>query len=415
MHDLGAEALRLLERHVVRRVLEPDESPGRGVERVEVGRREPRVGVAIVATQEERDGHAHSGDGPPQVEGPELLVHRLERDLVGPDEVRDLPGSRVPGERAAQDGPGEARPLVEDPAVAIRQLLEGELVARVVRRRADLAQRPGRVVVASAFGLGLHERALGLLGRERRGHLRDADRRGHLPGMGVGVQEPERGSPRVAHEDDPVPREARPQVVHDRVEIGQVARDRELTGVRLRIEGPPGAALVPVHHDEVPLQLAVEEAEERRLGAARSAVQPEQHGRASIGPADHEVERCTVHGQTLAAIDRDRRRGRQARPGAAGDGRSDQEPSGGERRRQGPERPPTASRALASCASRHPRRTVARSARGGCASPGSNGGRRSPSSPRCRIRGRPNVIRSDRDATGAARRVGLRVVARSGP
>src|SRR5215471_20773287 len=91
----GTELLRLLERHVVRGLLEPD-PPLRGrVEPFEVGRGEARVDLAVEATEEEEHRHRDAGHRDVQIEPEQLAVHRLERPVVRADEARNLPGRRV--------------------------------------------------------------------------------------------------------------------------------------------------------------------------------------------------------------------------------------------------------------------------------------------------------------------------------
>jgi hypothetical protein len=143
--------------------------------------------------------------------------------------------------------------------------------------------------------------------------------------MRARVEQAERPAPGVADQHQLVAAEAAAQVIDHRVEVGEVPRDGELLRVGGRVEGAARAALVPVGDHEVLLEVAVEVTEQRPLGAARPAVEPEQDGRLAIGTAHLEVERRAIDREPLAGPDLCTR----VRGGAARDAERKQEPGCG--------------------------------------------------------------------------------------
>ena len=66
--------------------------------------------------------------------------------------------------------------------------------------------------------------------------------------------------------------------------------------IRLRIERTRRTPLIPIDHNEMVFELAVEIAEQGPLSPARTSVQPEQHGRAPISPTRQQVHLRAVQG-----------------------------------------------------------------------------------------------------------------------
>src|SRR5262249_23942576 len=145
----------------------------------------------------------------------------------------------------AQRGPGEAGAPVEVATVAVDERLRGELLLGRPGRLADPRQLGLRVRVAAGPRLGGREVALSALALELGDDRRNSDEGRDLFRMRLRVEQPERSAPRVADQRELLAAQARALVVDDRVEVGEVARDRELLGVRARIVRAPRAALVP--------------------------------------------------------------------------------------------------------------------------------------------------------------------------
>src|SRR5262245_57437706 len=118
------------------------------------------------------------------------------------------------------------------------------------------------------------------------------------------VQQAERRTPRVADQDDLLAAKAPSEMIHDSVEVGDMLVDGQAPSVRLWIEGTPCTALIPVDHDEMCFEFAVEIAEQWSLGPTRSAMQPEQHGGSPIRATGQQIELCAVHQHVLRTRDR---------------------------------------------------------------------------------------------------------------
>jgi len=306
----------------VRGVFEPDPFLGRRTQGVQVARGDPSIDEPVVATEQEQHRNVDARDGPREVEAQQLVGHRLERHRVGAGQEPDLPRRDEPAQEPLHHDRRPVRRVVEDAAVAVGEARERHHGLRpVVGRRADLAQARERVVVGVRRGLGLDERLHGLLGRRGGDQRGDADERRHFFRMLARVEKPERPAPRMADEDHVGAAEAAAQVVDDDIEVGEVAIDRQQVRVRLRVERAPGAALVPVRDDEVILEVADEVLEQRPLGPARSAVEPQQDGRAAVGAARQQEELGAVDGEVFGRVD-GARLGVGSITGAVGPGRA---------------------------------------------------------------------------------------------
>jgi hypothetical protein len=95
-------------------------------------------------------------------------------------------------------------------------------------------------------------------------------------------------------------------MIHDGIEVGEMARDRQPARIGFRIERPPRTPLVEVRDDEVVLKCAVEVTEERTLGPAWSTVEPEKDGGAPIGTACQYEELGAIDDEPFRGADRDR-------------------------------------------------------------------------------------------------------------
>ncbi len=93
-------------------------------------------------------------------------------------------------------------------------------------------------------------------------------------------------------------------MVHDDVEVGKMARDRQQMRIGLRIERPPRTALVEVHDDEVVLECSVEITQEGTLRPPRSAVEPKKDGSTPVGAACQQEELRTIDVESLRRTDR---------------------------------------------------------------------------------------------------------------
>src|SRR5579875_2922788 len=158
-------------------------------------------------------------------------------------------------------------------------------------------------IILEACRLRQNERVLRLLTLARGNRHVYADEGQYLVRMGLRVEQAERRSPRAALEHDLVLVKALFQMIDDLIEVGKRLGDGEAMWVRLRIEGASGTALIPIDHDEMVFELAVEIAEQRPLSPARPSMQPEQDGRGPISATCQEVELRTLHRQILRALD----------------------------------------------------------------------------------------------------------------
>jgi hypothetical protein len=79
------------------------------------------------------------------------------------------------------------------------------------------------------------------------------------------------------------------QIADDSFEVFQMLLDRQPSRIGRAVEGASRAALIKIRNKEAALQIAVEIAKERPLGAARPPMQPEQQRRAAMGPADFHI------------------------------------------------------------------------------------------------------------------------------
>jgi hypothetical protein len=124
--ELRHEPLRLLERHVVRRMLEGDELLRGRLERFEIRRCLRRVDVPVVTADEEDDRHRDARQLALEIAFEELGGHRIERDPVGANEARDLPGRHETGQHAEEQRREAIRPPVEHAAIALGDSVDRE-------------------------------------------------------------------------------------------------------------------------------------------------------------------------------------------------------------------------------------------------------------------------------------------------
>jgi hypothetical protein len=76
--------------------------------------------------------------------------------------------------------------------------------------------------------------------------------------MRMHVEQPERSSPGMANQRNPVLMQSILEVVDNPVEIGNVARNRQLVRIGIRVERTPRPALIPIDNREVLFEIAVE-------------------------------------------------------------------------------------------------------------------------------------------------------------
>src|SRR5262245_52114039 len=92
-------------------------------------------------------------------------------------------------------------------------------------------------------------------------------------------------------------------MIDDRGKIGEVLFDSQTMWIRVRVIGETRPTLVPVRRDEALFKPAVEIPEERPLRPAGSPMEPEQHGRVSIGTTCLKKKGGAVGCHTLRALD----------------------------------------------------------------------------------------------------------------
>src|SRR5688500_8204378 len=100
----AVEAFRLLERRVVRRVLEPDKPFGRCLDPLEVLGCENGGHLKVIAPQHEDDRHFEPGEPVVDVEPSELVPEMLQRELVSLSELDQIDKVRLV---CLQGGPNE--------------------------------------------------------------------------------------------------------------------------------------------------------------------------------------------------------------------------------------------------------------------------------------------------------------------
>jgi hypothetical protein len=99
---------------------------------------------------------------------------------------------------------------------------------------------------------------------------------------------PEAAAPGMAEQDHALDPEAAAQVVEELARIAEITLEPHRRGVKAAVVRLARAALVPVHHHEMPLECAIKMVGERHLRPARPAMQPEQHRIVLIGAADQD-------------------------------------------------------------------------------------------------------------------------------
>ncbi len=201
---------------------------------------------------------------------------------------------RVKAHHPPQDGGGQVgrgEPPAEHPAaVLLRQIAllvlpepQERLGARAVQGPPvqDLLQLPeDRLGVPSpARGPGPADSLPGRhpLRRPEVHHLADAHIGGHLLRVGGGVEGAQIGPPGVAQQDHLFHAEVRPEEVHQLVQVGEQAFQGGPWGTRVLKVGVPTAPLVPVDHSAGPLQSGLPAIGPVGHGAARPAVEHQQH------------------------------------------------------------------------------------------------------------------------------------------
>jgi len=85
-------------------------------------------------------------------------------------------------------------------------------------------------------------------------------------------------------------------MIDDGVEVGDMPGDGQAMWIGLRIKRPPRASLIPINHDEMVFELAVEIAKQRPLSPARTAMEPKQHRCAPISATRQQVQLCVIQG-----------------------------------------------------------------------------------------------------------------------
>src|SRR5262249_21871337 len=190
------ESIRLFERYVVRRSLGPDEALARRYQLGQIGARQRRIRDPIVPPENKQDGNGHTGYGAAQIQRTDLIVHGLERQLVGSNHPVDLPWLHVSEHDRLENGsPTTGRPM-EHAAIPVYPSLQCQVLSPSEWRWAELfAQRAEIARFVPFERLALYELELRARVSGRRHNGCDTHECSDLLGMIADVQQAQRGSP----------------------------------------------------------------------------------------------------------------------------------------------------------------------------------------------------------------------------
>src|SRR5215510_9095217 len=291
LHNAFVEQAWLVERHIVRGPLEPLQDILWSTELLEVVGRQIRIDVPIVAAKEEVQGNVDCAHFLAHIDAQQLRMHGPLGDMKSFDEPRYLPRCCKAEQYAVNDNGGAVARLEVNTTVARCDPLEcSDLVDRFIGRHAKFSQFSDRIGFVATLGLRQVEVIFPALLLAEGHQRRHADQRRHGLGVRLSMEQTEHGAPRMADEIDLLFGIRLAQIVDDDIEVFQVLRDSQPSGVGRPIKRASRATLIEVGHKEVALQTAVEIAKQRPLGTARPAVQPEQQWRTPIGPPDFHVK-----------------------------------------------------------------------------------------------------------------------------
>lgn len=220
------ERVRLLERRVVRRLLEPHQLLLRRIDRVEVLRGQHRRHVPVVPAEHEDDRHVEAPDRR-EVGAPVLRAQGLERKpvpLAEPNEIRET------GFVGAEGGPDELsgrEAIAQRSAEALDPASELELLLHGARLWRDRSQRLQGALVTAPLRLSPRPLEGQSLAFREVGDLRDADIRPEFFRMLVRVPRAENRAPRVAEQDDARLMKPCTHRVDERIEVGEQLRGRQ--------------------------------------------------------------------------------------------------------------------------------------------------------------------------------------------